>query len=285
MLSRSLLSQILLSFLALQASATQYCKCQNSQYGHTFGGIQHICKDLSNDWCSTNCDFFWGNCGYCQFKPAGEGPNVDYQSLKSWCFQQQDWDSASQRYFRGTEVNCYSYKNAQPKEFGNKGCEHEDNGDYARDRNAFLKIKLQGGWYQRRGCSNLMWTDWSELVKGFMRRNDDCQAINNNTIHYTIDCPYTAKDSDNEKRRVDFKSYCESLKGHWYQRHDGPDLLEALPDEEAVQQALAVPKRYPPKLPSSPKYDEDGAKVEWEWAPREPNEPPSALAPSRARRP
>ena len=103
-----------------------------------------------------------------------------------------------------------------------------------------------------------------ELVKGFMRRNDDCQAINNNTIHYTIDCPYTAKDSDNEKRRVDFKSYCESLKGHWYQRHDGPDLLEALPDEEAVQQALAVPKRYPPKLPSSPKYDEDGAKVEWE---------------------
>lgn len=92
-----------------------------------------------------------------------------------------------------------------------------------------------------------MFTDWSDLVDGVLKRNDDCTAINNKTLKYTIDCPYTPTNSENDKRLLDFKHTCTRLKGQWFPRDNGGSLLKV----DTMQQRLAIPGRYPPKFPSS----------------------------------
>lgn len=136
------------------------------------------------------------------------------------------------------------------------GCHHEDNGDWARDKTAYLRLKLEGGWYQRRGCSNLQLTDWTPLTNYFLERNPTCQAFNNKTLHYVLDCPYSGKSEDNKRQNQDFKDGCERQKGHWYLRHDGPDMVLAdeMVDENLLQSPLNIPERYPPKLPQSLKH-------------------------------
>ena len=96
-----------------------------------------------------------------------------------------------------------------------------------------------------------MKTDWADLVAGVLRRNSDCVAINNSTARYVIDCPYTSNEANNEKRRVDFKDYCERSKGKWYLRDDGPDLLEA----NEIQQPLAVAEKDTPGIQSSLEHE------------------------------
>ncbi|KAK3318891.1 hypothetical protein B0H66DRAFT_591538 [Apodospora peruviana] len=65
--------------------ATLYCQCENDTYDRIFPGIQQVCRTLSDDWCSTNCNVSGTNRDYCEFIPKGYGPTEDYAKLKSWC--------------------------------------------------------------------------------------------------------------------------------------------------------------------------------------------------------
>jgi hypothetical protein len=53
-------SLCLLALFSISVVASQYCQCENVLRRTIFPGINRICRDLSNDWCSTNCDKFGG---------------------------------------------------------------------------------------------------------------------------------------------------------------------------------------------------------------------------------
>ncbi|KAL8923701.1 MAG: hypothetical protein Q9208_004453 [Pyrenodesmia sp. 3 TL-2023] len=257
MLSPLLFGLVVLPHYILQASATEFCQCEHpAKPKWKFGGIQHICRELPNEWCSTNCDYFGGNCDYCQFKPAGHGPDADYRRLVSWCGAQSEYDTAVGEWIRGTDVICYSYRNRIPPKFGYTGCRHEDNGDEPRDKTAYFSSKLEGGWYQRRGCRNLQRKDWTPLADDFIKKHPRCEAINNATWSYLIDCPYSDNPDDNLKERGDFRSDCEHYKGVWYLRHDGPSpiLFQAHLNDEALQKTLSTPEQYHSRLSASVKH-------------------------------
>jgi len=111
--------------------ATMYCQCENPGKHRIFPGINQICSELSNDWCSTNCNIGGKNCDYCEWKPAGSSPDEDYAKLKKWCGQQSGYDSGSQTYYKGTDVFCYSNSNkARCSTCG--GCAYNDNSFFKR---------------------------------------------------------------------------------------------------------------------------------------------------------
>ena len=266
----SVLSYALLAvpFHIFPVTATQFCQCEHSApLEWKFGGIQHICKYLSDDWCSTNCNSLGANCDYCQFKPAGQGPDADYQRLVSWCHDQQEWDSQAEEYVRGETVFCYSYKNRVPMKFGYSGCPHEDNGDDPRDQTAYYSSKLEGGWYQRRGCSNLQISDWVALRQKFIQQHPKCQIVDNSTFSKLLDCPYSSNPKDNLQERQDFKDDCQERKGQFFLRHDGPGpiLLQETTDQDSSQRVLSIPGRYPPTLLSSTKQHDSKINKDSDW--------------------
>ena len=113
----------------VHVSATVFCQCETQKYARIFSGIDEVCGELGVDWCSTNCNSAGKNCNYCQFKPTGVGSDEAYDRLLNWCNVQVGYDPRSQTYFRGSEVECYSAKNARPQ--GNFfGCRHQHNGDF-----------------------------------------------------------------------------------------------------------------------------------------------------------
>ncbi|KAI4193927.1 MAG: hypothetical protein LQ346_003788 [Caloplaca aetnensis] len=271
MLSPLFLGLVVLHLPILQVSATQFCQCEHpAKPEWKFGGIQHICRDLPDEWCSTNCDFFHGNCDYCQYTPAGQGPDADYQQLVSWCRKQSEWDSGAKRYIHGTDVICYSYRNRIPPKIGYTGCRHEDNGDYPRDTTAYFSSRLVGGWYQRRGCRNLQRFDWGPLADDFIKKNPQCQAINNATWPYQLDCPYSDNPKDNLKQRADFRSDCEHYKGEWFLRHDGPTprLSQDNLHKGLLQQPLSNPEL---RLSPSINHPDIEPEKDVQWDAREPN--------------
>ncbi|KAL8677904.1 MAG: hypothetical protein Q9186_005715 [Xanthomendoza sp. 1 TL-2023] len=265
MLSVLLSGFVALGFTALPVAATQFCQCEHvNRPAWKFPGIQAICHPLSQDWCSTNCNALGRNCDYCQFKPAGQGPEDDYRRLTSWCSQQQAYDREDDVYVHGTDVICYSYKNRLPMKFGYTGCEHENNGDDFRDKTAYLASKLEGGWYQRRGCSNLQTFDWTTMAKNFIKQNPTCNiTTTGNEFTRLLTCPYS-----DDKQRVNqlqtFKDNCEAQKGNWYLRDNGPGPLSlpAHSEDDASQRTLGMPGRYPPKLTSSRKQHDCDSKVD-----------------------
>ena len=96
-------------FAIAAVHAARYCECENRDDSVIFPGIQQVCSQLSNSWCSTNCNIFGKNCDYCQYTPAGDFPDADYAALKNWCFKQSVYSTFKQRFYLGSEVNCYSY--------------------------------------------------------------------------------------------------------------------------------------------------------------------------------
>ncbi|KAL8802981.1 MAG: hypothetical protein Q9182_003469 [Xanthomendoza sp. 2 TL-2023] len=259
---------VALTFTALPVAATQFCQCEHPATPEwKFPGINQICHDLSNDWCSTNCNFVGRNCDYCQFTPAGHGPEDDYRRLVSWCHQQQAWDSRAERYIHGTDVFCYSYKNRVPKG-SYSGCSHEDNGDDPRDKTAYLATQLKSGWYQRRGCGNLQTSDWAAVAHKFIQQNPTCKSINNSTYSRLLLCPW-AGDKARDHQLQTFKDDCQGQKGNWHPRHDGPGpiFLQALSEDDTSQQTLGMLGRYPPKLTSSKKHHDCDSKHDAQHGP------------------
>lgn len=68
-------------------------------------------------------------------------------------------------------------------------------------------------------------------------------AINNKTLPYTINCPYTPTKLENDKRLFDIQDSCKQLK---FLGDNGESLLKV----DTMQQRLAIPGRYAPKFPS-----------------------------------
>ncbi|KAL8728121.1 MAG: hypothetical protein Q9166_005602 [cf. Caloplaca sp. 2 TL-2023] len=64
------------------------------------------------------------------------------------------------------------------------------------------------------------------------------------------------------RQRQNLKGDCENQKGHWYLRHDGPGpiLLQALSNEDTLQETLHMPGRYHPKLTSLAKHHDPDSK-------------------------
>ena len=116
------------ALLSCTVSATRYCQCENPQHDRIFPGINEVCAELDDNWCSTNCNIFRRNCDYCQWKPRGAGTDEGYQRLKQWCYQQSGVDGDGNSYY-GTDVFCYSYKNMN-KDWSLTGCSYENNGDW-----------------------------------------------------------------------------------------------------------------------------------------------------------
>ncbi|KAL8966077.1 MAG: hypothetical protein Q9197_006193 [Variospora fuerteventurae] len=268
----------------LPVLATKFCQCEHpDKYEFRYPGIQHVCNDLSNDWCSTNCNSFGANCDYCQFKPAGQGPNADLAKLLSWCREQRRWDSKDETDVHGTDIMCYSYKNRVPKKFGYTGCDHEDNGDFARDAQVMLSREMRPpGRFQGNpfviGCKNLMANEWLSLADDFISKYPTCEAINNGTVHRTIHCPYSkhATSKDISKQSAHFRSDCARYKGKFFVPIDWEDPPSIKEDRRLsgndLQQPLGGVDGVPPRLSSPVEHHDSDSEAEVQWPSRKEEE-------------
>lgn len=220
----------------VHVSATRFCQCENSSFGRIFPGINQICRDLSADWCSTNCNTAGRNCDYCQFKPAGTGNDEDYARLKAWCSSQTAYDSSSQTSYAGTSVECYSARNAasQPT-LDFFGCRHQDNGDFAPKQPApanpdqattkpaprgatdvnFYSTVSKNLRLTGHNCDYIYPSAANKIKDQFLAEHTDCSVDSNRSqspgVNY-LRCPYTSENvvATYEK---DLDILCETLGG------------------------------------------------------------------------
>lgn len=74
--------------IVVPSSASRFYEC-GKRGVITFGGIQSVCNTLGSNWCSTDCNLLYEDCGACQYKPAGEPPAADVAKLQGWCSTQK----------------------------------------------------------------------------------------------------------------------------------------------------------------------------------------------------
>ncbi|KAL8820832.1 MAG: hypothetical protein Q9223_001024 [Gallowayella weberi] len=106
------------------------------------------------------------------------------------------------------------------------------------------------------------------MAEKFIKQNPTCEIINNSTFAHLLLCPW-AGDKPRENQLQTFKDDCGGQKGIWYLRDDGPGplFLPALSEDDASQQTLGMPGRYPPKLPSSRKQHDCDSKHDAQLGP------------------
>ncbi|KAM7185293.1 hypothetical protein V8F33_012471 [Rhypophila sp. PSN 637] len=172
------LSAIALAALLRSVAATLYCQCENPSYDRIFPGINEICSQLSDDWCSTNCSFASrSNCDYCQYTPKGFGPDADYARLKNWCGKQQG--SSGGVPYHGRDVFCYSYDNkARCATCG--GCSYENNGYRklrARDVVDECPVGADPDECTDRAAPDAWVTFEAKNILGHIDESDDCGPI------------------------------------------------------------------------------------------------------------
>jgi hypothetical protein len=227
------LSKVLVALAAIagvQVSATRYCQCENQSQSRIFPGIQEICNQLGSDWCATNCNnlpaIFGGpkNCDYCEFIPAGAGPDGPYQRLKSWCFSQTGYSNGVS--YRGTEVICYSDRNkASCSTCG--GCPYYNNGDFKlRERQddpdaiapsasvTLLQTVQDTGVAITEECTPIF-PDAAQLIANdFVAEHPDCTSSGAGTNDVLITCSLESDPAGNTQAIVeDFKNACDSVGG------------------------------------------------------------------------
>ena len=84
------------------ASATLYCRCMQADNVSTHSGINAVCRQTGDNWCTTNCNPVGKDCSYCQYKPAGDPDrryDQDYQDLERWCMGQYTYDHRGKIHF------------------------------------------------------------------------------------------------------------------------------------------------------------------------------------------
>ncbi|KAH8662092.1 hypothetical protein BX600DRAFT_498683 [Xylariales sp. PMI_506] len=96
---------------AAGVTATQYCRCENTEFDHVFPGIQDVCGELnSTNWHSAECNTSGSSCSSCETKNGpshGKTETAVLETLSSWCHLQEAYDAKSQTYYHGEEVRCY----------------------------------------------------------------------------------------------------------------------------------------------------------------------------------
>ncbi|KAG8525635.1 uncharacterized protein KY384_009279 [Bacidia gigantensis] len=237
-------SLTILAVFSSLTSATRFCQCENPSYDRKFPGIQEVCSGMGPDWCATNCNFWVHNCDYCQFKPAGSGSDADFAKLKSWCGNQQGYDSGNQDYYKGTDVFCYSYRN-RVEQGGYTGCRHENNGDWplppdqVRDAGVLFRYPFDGV-YVRYMCDKLLKKDAPLLVQGFIKDHGDCQWVKNETTSHILECPYRRGFGNRKALRHDFEGACRYYGGQYYDIGKGAalDAVQYTVDDIDGQQPL-----------------------------------------------
>ncbi|KAE8145677.1 hypothetical protein BDV25DRAFT_65887 [Aspergillus avenaceus] len=97
---------------AMHVSAATFCRCQNDN--GNVNGINEVCSQLDENWCSTDCWSGRSSCYTCQYTPEGTGDDESYKRLKAWCG----------RHDNGV-VNCYSRDNLRsPGLLYQAGCDY-----------------------------------------------------------------------------------------------------------------------------------------------------------------
>jgi hypothetical protein len=214
---------------SVHVSATTYCQCENRKFSRIFPGIEKVCSGLDNNWCSTNCNAFRKNCNYCQFTPRGTGPDAPYQKLKSWCFQQSGYSSSKQMSYRGSEVNCYSYRN-KANCWHCRGCSYANNGDLkmlaARQSDpaqntdlvapsATVTVVVQSESFSAdEQCTPIFQLAAVELANDFASKYSGCTVAGEDSDNVSVNCVPTVDTQDAVQGLVnDFKIMCSEIAG------------------------------------------------------------------------
>ncbi|KAJ6001062.1 hypothetical protein N7481_001471 [Penicillium waksmanii] len=217
--------------LALSATvlASNFCQCEHQDSSGIpikLSGIQQVCDILDSDaWCATNCNFVGTNCDYCQWKWGGNGPDKDYQALKSWCFQQSTYDPASKKWLKGNSVSCYAAGKEAPQQTFGRGCYHENNNTprpalpgrfvaifYTSQRNEYTI-----------GCYGITSTARDEITKNYLAYNGQCRDLGlyDGDTHY-VSCPYVSQNGAHDGAVEFIKNACATSKGG---RDDAPGIF------------------------------------------------------------
>jgi hypothetical protein len=191
-------------FAVAAVHAARYCQCENRNAGRIFSGIQAVCSQLSNSWCSTNCNIWNENCDYCQYTPAGGFPDAVYAVLKTWCLKQFVYDRYRNQIYSGTEVSCYSFENkASCATCG--GCKYSSTSFYKRlairqddgegsdpnpapDAATILQQTLLGVKLGGFVCTPLFTLGSQIMAQEFAASYPECSIVNLNSDPVEIDC-------------------------------------------------------------------------------------------------